>query len=207
MRKQRVSNKDNYFKKLGTVLIVVGIIIALFPVLTNLYSYYYQRTLKEESVTIEVPENEFEKAPVEFKTALLEIPSLDVSVMVVRGTSEKSLRIGPGWYEQSSLPGEGNTAIAGHRTPYGGYFRNLDRLVEGDTIMLSFRETTYVYSVDSVFIVEPTDWSVIASTEQPALTLTTCHPLQGTEERLIVRAYLSEERSRWDQIPDAEMEE
>lgn len=70
---------------------------------------------------------------VKFLGAIIEIPTIKVRAAVVNGTSQRDLMKGPGWYVQSALPGKGNTAIAGHRTMYGGPFRNLSSLKKGDT--------------------------------------------------------------------------
>ena len=194
---RRASKKTSGYRKLGNILIVIGIAIALTPLWSNIYTYIYQYYLQEEPA-IEVPGDLDPTIPLEFATAYLEMPTLDVSVTVIKGTSESDLKKAPGWYTQSALPGEGNTAIAAHRITYGGYFRDLDKLEEGDEIHLSFLDTRYTYRVEWVIITEPNDWSVIAPTEQPALTLTTCHPLRGSSHRLIARATLDRIEPRWD---------
>ncbi len=195
MRKTR-KEKPSGYRKLGNILIVIGILVALSPLWTNLYTYIYQNYFMEEP-TIELPEDMDPLVPLEFTTAYLEMPTLGVSVTVIKGTSESGLKRAPGWYTQSALPGEGNTAIAAHRITYGGYFRDLDKLEEGDEIHLSFLDKRYTYHVQWVKIVEPNDWSVIAPTEQPALTLTTCHPLRGSSHRLIARAVIDRVEPRW----------
>jgi sortase (surface protein transpeptidase) len=43
--------------------------------------------------------------------AILEIPAINLTATVVEGTSKYSLAKGPGWYSESALPGEGNTAM------------------------------------------------------------------------------------------------
>lgn len=130
----------------------------------------------------------------EFNGALLEIPELDLKVAVVRGTSQAQLAKGPGWYEESALPGQGNTCIAGHRTMHGAWFRHVDRLQPGDPLILTFAGQKYVYRVEEVFPVANSDWSVIQPTGYVALTLTTCHPPGSARQRLVVRAALVKDR-------------
>ncbi|HWQ50524.1 MAG TPA: sortase [Terriglobales bacterium] len=101
----------------------------------------------------------------------LEIPSIGLSCMVVPGTSKEALSAGPGWYEGSARPGEGNTAIAGHEHLW---FKKLRTLKPGDEIVLTCNGKKYIYIVESVFPIAVNDWSVIAPTESPVLTLTTC---------------------------------
>ncbi len=200
-RMQDHRNRRN--QRLGNILIVIGILIALTPVWSNLYSYVYQYFLQEDPAIV-VPDDLDPEVPIEFTTAYLEMPTLDVEVTVINGTSDSDLKKAPGWYPQSALPGQGNTAIAAHRITYGGYFRDLDKLVEGDEVYLTFMDKRYIYQVQWVKITEPNDWSVIAPTEIPALTLTTCHPLRGSSHRLIARAVLDRVEPRWpeDQEPE-----
>ncbi len=129
-------------------------------------------------------------ATAEFKGARIEIPAIKVSATVVRGTTLASLAKGPGWYEESALPGEGNTAIAGHRTMYGAWFRNTDKLKTGDVVNIIYDGQVYEYRVEKVFPIANTDWSVIEPCGYPALTLTTCHPPGSAVQRLVVRAKL-----------------
>ena len=66
--------------------------------------------------------------------ALIDIPEIGVSQVVVEGVDVADLRKGPGHYPGTPLPGqEGNAAIAGHRTTYGAPFADLDQLVSWAT--------------------------------------------------------------------------
>lgn len=130
----------------------------------------------------------------DFNGARIEIPAIKVSAAVVRGTALAALAKGPGWYEESALPGEGNTAIAGHRTMYGAWFRNTDKLKAGDVINIIYDGQVYEYRVEKVFPISSTDWSVIEPCGYPALTLTTCHPPGSAVQRLVVRAKLEGRR-------------
>lgn len=123
---------------------------------------------------------------------LIDIPKLDVKATVIDGTTSKHLKQGPGLYEDSPLPYEegGNVCIAGHRTTYGAWFRHIDKLVKGDNITLDFEGSKYTYNVEEVFIVEKDDWSITKSQGYSALTLSSCHPLWSSKERIIVRAKL-----------------
>jgi sortase A len=122
----------------------------------------------------------------------LEIPAIDLSVGVVQGTTPKDLRIGPGWYRESDLPGQGNTAIAGHLNIYGSWFRNIHKLEEGYAINLTFQGTTYVYQTEKVLSIASDDWTVIQPVGYNALSLTTCDPKGRDHVRVLVRARLIE---------------
>ncbi len=122
----------------------------------------------------------------------IEIPELGVDTIVVQGTSPSALRAGAGHYPSTPLPGEnGNVAIAGHRTTYGRPFNSIDELDVKDKIILTTPIGRYTYAVSKdPFITDPFDWTIIAKSKEPILTLTTCHPKGSARERLVVRAEL-----------------
>jgi len=122
----------------------------------------------------------------------IEIPALSVDTIVVQGTSPSALRAGAGHYPNTPLPGQhGNVAIAGHRTTYGRPFNRIDGLKVGDKIVLTTPVGRYTYAVSRPpFITSPFDWSIIAKSKDPLLTLTTCHPKGSARQRLVVRAKL-----------------
>lgn len=126
-----------------------------------------------------------------FPGALIRIPAIKAHAIVLYGTSLRTLAQGPGFYEVGALPGDGgNVAIAGHRTTYGAWFRNVDQLDDGDLIELIYRGVEYHYAVERVWVIEANDWSVVAPTETPSLTLTACHPPGSAAYRMAVRARL-----------------
>ena len=134
------------------------------------------------------------KSPSDDQEMIIEIPELGIEREVIYDvdvTDDYYLDQGLVHYEMSDMPSpeKGNVAIAGHRKP--GMFINLHRLEEGDRISLTYLHT-YYYEVEDVFTVEPDDWSVVESTEQPQLTLTTCeHDWRGEPyKRLILTAQL-----------------
>lgn len=183
------------------LIILSGLALMGYPLASDYYAAYSQNRLMAEMENPDVitrpgqPENEEPRPEAgeetkEFQGAILEIPKLNLSVAVLKGTSQVELAKGPGWYEESALPGEGNTAIAGHRTMHGAWFRHVDQLAAGDYIYLKHGSKTYHYQVERVFPVASNDWSVIDPTPYPVLTLTTCHPVGSAAQRLVVRAAL-----------------
>lgn len=196
----------NTKKLISRILILAGVLLMLYPLFTYLYSSYEQYKLRasyeispqqtgesnegqDPSLTGGPPSMSFPKDG-DFTGAMIEIPAINLSAVVLRGTTTEILNRGPGWYEESALPGQGNTAIAAHRTMYGAWFRHLDSLDAGDEINLTFDGWVYKYKVERVFPIANNDWSVIDPTESPALTLTTCHPVGSADQRLVVRASL-----------------
>lgn len=176
---------------LAMVLVAVGLLG--FPFYTNLYQSRVQERLNRELVSPEL-QQAYKAHDVGTGDALtrIKIAAIDVDVVVVEGTTQSALRAGAGHYPQTPLPCEsGNVGIAGHRTTYGKPFHNLDLLKVGDTIVLETPVGSCTYKVATApFVVPPTDTTVVAPTDKPSLTLTTCHPKGSARQRLVVRAEL-----------------
>jgi sortase A len=121
----------------------------------------------------------------------LKIPRLHLDMVFVQGADLATLKLGPGHYTNTPLPGQGgNVAIAGHRTTYLHPFWSLNEMKAGDRITVETRKGVFVYKVQWVKVVAPNLVSVIAPTKAPSLTLTTCNPRFSSSQRLVVRAVL-----------------
>lgn len=178
---------------LSVVMLLVAVGVLGYPVYTNLYQGQVQGDLTDQLSSAEL-EQAYRARNVAEGDSLtrLKIPSLNVDVVVVEGTTVSALRAGAGHYRDTPLPCElGNVAIAGHRTTYGKPFNQIDLMKPGDTIILGtpVGSCTYLVNKDP-FIVQPTDFSVVAPTPTGTLTLTTCHPKNSAAQRLIVQADL-----------------
>lgn len=183
---------------------IAGLALLLYPTYTDWNEKRQQELLKstlKEKTAVDTKSKEKNAVPEvpEGAWGLLIIPSLKIEAAVVNGVSEEDLKKGPGWYPMTALPGKGNTAIAGHRTMYGGVFRDIATLDKGDEILLVYQGKTYKYLVDRIFTVSSKDWSIIQPVGHPVLTLTTCYPNTPTK-RVVVRADLVE--SSKSQIPE-----
>ena len=184
-------------KKIGSVLLIIGALMLLFPFAHNYLTRMPEEKPPEQPHIINNTESNAgstsEPEVLEFlpKPGHLVIPAINVDLDVVYGISEEDLKKGPGFYPQSAHPAVGNVSIAGHRNAYGNPFMDLDKLKAGDQIVLTYDGKKYAYAVEKVVVVDEYDWSVIDPTPDPAITLTTCHPLypvSGKYDRLIVRA-------------------
>lgn len=188
-------------KLTGITLVISGLCLLAFPFFSDVVSHQEQMRIKAEIVNdgtmsgaagglspmlytrlhtrISSPVTAF---------AVLTIPDLKTSWVVVEGTDPKSLKNGPGWEVSSDLPGKGNTVIFGHRNVWGSFFRHLDRVRPGNYIYLQYRENIYRYRVSNVYTVEANDMSILKEGEQPILTLVTC--TNGARQRLVVKAVM-----------------
>jgi sortase A len=122
---------------------------------------------------------------------VIDIPAAGIDYVVVQGTDEADLEMGPGHYLGTAMPGDpGNAAIAGHRTTYLHPFYNLGALRRSDAIYVTTLQGRFRYDVTRTMVVAPTDVAVLDPTPVPSLTLTTCNPPYSAATRLVVRAVL-----------------
>jgi len=120
----------------------------------------------------------------------LTIPRLHLRAMVREGVRETTLSLALGHVPSTAVPGEkGNVAIAGHRDTL---FRSLRGIRKDDLIRLETPSSgSYLYQVNSIEIVEPTDVSVLRASRDSELTLITCYPFNyigSAPQRFIVKA-------------------
>jgi sortase A len=122
---------------------------------------------------------------------------------VVQGTTSEVLdALGLGHYPGTAMPGAaGNFAVAGHRQTHGAVLDNIDTLVPGDRIYVQTREGYYVYRFRNSEIVLPSATEVLlpvpsqlaATPTESYLTMTSCNPRFGSQERIIAYSLLE----RW----------
>jgi sortase A len=121
----------------------------------------------------------------------LEIPRLDVRVVIREGIGEATLRRAVGHVPGTALPGEiGNFVVAGHRDTY---FRPLRAIEEGDEVVVRTAREVFRYEVTSLMVVAPDHSSVLREGSEAVCTLVTCFPFDyvgAAPRRWIVRARL-----------------
>ena len=123
--------------------------------------------------------------------AVLSISKLGLCVPVFNGTDTMTLNRGAGRISGTARPGErGNIGIAAHRD---SFFRGLKDVEVGDRIELAALNQKFVYNVDNIAVVTPSDVSVLQTRSQPSLTLVTCYPFYfvgDAPQRYVVQASL-----------------
>jgi sortase A len=125
------------------------------------------------------------------------IPHVGADFVLVKGSGESELELGPGTYTKSqfpatSFPGAGGiTAIAGHRTTWLEPFRHIDELRRGDRIFVTMPYGRFAYLVTHDEIVPEADVAaVLAPDRSPHVVLSACYPLFSAEKRILVFARL-----------------
>jgi sortase A len=122
----------------------------------------------------------------------IQIPGIDLDIVVVQGTDTASLQKGPGHYPDAAFPGQGRTiGIAGHRTTYLAPFRRINEIADGDEITLEMPYGTFTYTVEKHEIVDPSEVDIVDDVGYERLVLTACHPLYSAAQRWAVFAKLT----------------
>ncbi len=122
---------------------------------------------------------------------VLEIPAMELTMPVYLGASDVHLAAGAAVLGNTSAPIGGdntNCVIAGHRGWKGAdYFRHIDRLQVGDTIILTNPWKTLTYTVADIQIIQPHEVEKIKIQQgRDQLTLLTCHPYaSGGKQRYV----------------------
>jgi sortase A len=140
----------------------------------------------------------------------IDIPAIDVHQIVVEGVDTAHLRTGPGHYptcrdgfvlcikdfDNAAWPGEQERVIvSGHRTTYGAPFWDLDKLEQGDDVMVETRWGDFVYKVTEKAVVEADSRAVVIPGDEAEMVLTTCNPKFSASQRLVVYTELDGEES------------
>ncbi len=103
-----------------------------------------------------------------------------IDLVVLAGSSGRTLAFAPGHLSASALPGErGNMVIAGHRDTH---FRFLGEIEKGE--LLNVESTSgrrHVYRVLGADVVDSRKGGLVLDTEAAMLTLVTCYPFEARD--------------------------
>jgi sortase A len=125
------------------------------------------------------------------QTTRIQIPALGVDAPIVQGDGWEQLKKGVGQHVGSANPGEkNNIVLTAHNDVFGEIFRSLDKLKNGDEVILYTNQRSYTYVVNGSTIVEPTRVEVMAPTNQAIVTLISCYPYMVDNKRIVVTAQL-----------------
>ncbi|WP_330458844.1 class E sortase [Streptomyces sp. NBC_00820] len=215
-------------RAIGEVFITTGVLMLLF-VTYQLWWTNVRAHAQAGSETNQLQDDwaSGKRAPGVFEPgqgfAILHIPKLDVVAPIAEGISkEKVLDKGMvGHYGEGALKTAmpydktGNFALAAHRNTHGEPFRYINKLVNGDAVVVETQDKYFVYKVSSMLPVTPPSNTSVLDPIPPGsgftepgryITLTTCTPEFTSKYRLIVWGKMVEERPRSKGKPDALIE-
>ncbi|OGF28642.1 hypothetical protein A2331_04305 [Candidatus Falkowbacteria bacterium RIFOXYB2_FULL_34_18] len=149
---------------------------------------------RTEEILNRLPESEYAVSP-----NRVIIPKIGVNAPIVESESaEYGLSRGAWRLPESSTPDKGgNTIVTGHRfkylPPHNLTFYLFHKLEKGDKISIIWNKEKLFYKIREIKIVEANDLSILNPTEEPIITLFTCHPIYSTKQRLVVIGELMKE--------------
>ena len=206
-----------FFRFLGAALVALGVLALIWGVViwqwgdpvTGAYTRWQQRNLSAEyqrlaptyrlrdPVAGDKPKPDLRRAARRMRKGVrpgqpigrIHVDRLGLDMVVVYGTDSDTLRKGPGHDPRTFFPGEGELVyIAGHRTTFGAPFAHINRLREGDRVVLEMPYGRFVYRVRSSVIVPAEDIARLRSRAREEVALQACHPRFSARERYIVYA-------------------
>lgn len=156
----------------------------------NLYMHLENKNFKDTKKEESVLENniQIQNAELEENTNMMEnivqaskekiwrieIPKIGLIADIAEGTTEDILNVYVGHFEETQKQ-NGNIGLAAHNRGYKvNYFNRLKELELGDEIIYTFDGISRTYEVESLSIIEDTNWKVLENTRDNRLTLITC---------------------------------
>ena len=110
--------------------------------------------------------------------ARLSARSGEIDLIVLSGSSGRTLAFGPGHLSASAMPGEiGNAVIAGHRDTH---FKFLKDVQLGELLTIeSYKGSRHLYKVIDAEVVDSRKGSLLLDTDVAILSLVTCYPFDA----------------------------
>ncbi|WP_405561970.1 class E sortase [Streptomyces sp. NBC_01180] len=215
-------------RAIGEIFISLGVLMLLF--VTYQLWWTNVRAHQEASGTAHSLQDNWAKggdkkgAPGAFEPgqgfAIIHIPKLDVVVPIAEGVSKTKVldRGMVGHYSEGKLrtampsAKTGNFALAGHRNTHGEPFRYINKLKDGDKVVVETRDDYYTYEVTSrlaqtspanVSVIQPVPVGSGFTRPGRYITLTTCTPEFTSTYRMVVWGKMVDERPRSKGMPEA----
>lgn len=125
---------------------------------------FENNTLEEENISQEIKKYNW----------YIEIKSISLKAPIEETTNNEILSRSVGHFEDTSLQ-KGNIGLAAHNRGYEvNYFENLKSVKIGDEIIYQYNDFKMIYEVDTIEIIQDTDWSYLEKTDENKITLITC---------------------------------
>lgn len=133
------------------------------------------------------------KADKEAVVGQITIPSVDLSLPILKGTTNENLMAGATTMRENQWMGVGNYPLAGHHMNRQDLlFGPLLNVKKGESIYVTDLTYEYVYTVTETEVVDESRTDVIENTIEPKITLVTCYGPDDSTKRFIVTGELKE---------------
>lgn len=167
-------------RSMAVAMLVIGLLfIGYAGVQLKTTQQSVKSALVQARLDLEIQPNKLSQPNLSFKNGqtigILQIPKIDKELPIVEGTDDDALKQGVGHFTGTVYPGQKDQILlSGHRDTV---FTGLDKLKNGDTIIMEMQHGNFSYHIVDTDIVDENDTTVIRSTApEEMLTLSTCYP-------------------------------
>jgi len=195
-------------------IFIVVFVVANFSSLTKQFDFWYQdnygaNTIDPKLISLEasLQNEDYTESFIETNKPVFEdnkiyIPEVYIDAPIIwnvnniENETDNKLEEGTIHLAGTALPGQqGNVFVTGHSSNYiwspGSYkdvFSLLDKLVIGDFAYVNYQNKTFIYQIEEIKVVKPTDLTVLNQEGEGRLTLVTCTPVGTSINRLVLVA-------------------
>ena len=183
----------------GSLLVIVGILIFIFPIIYNKYQEKQEEIKLEYFFEVSTIDNYnvIEDTKQEDYIAVLEIPSINLkkglyAIDSKNNNVNKNIEI----IDSSDMPDitKGNFILAGHSgTGRIAFFDDLDKLIIDDTIIVYYNNIKYIYQINYIESIVKDGTIEIKREFESMITLTTCNQENKNEQLVITGILISKE--------------
>lgn len=183
----------------GSLLVIVGILIFIFPIIYNKYQEKQEEIKLEYFFEVSTIDNYnvIEDTKQEDYIAVLEIPSINLkkglyAIDSKNNNVNKNIEI----IDSSDMPDitKGNFILAGHSgTGRIAFFDDLDKLIIDDTIIVYYKNIKYIYQINNIESIVKDGTIEIKREFESMITLTTCNQANKNEQLVITGILVSKE--------------
>ena len=199
-RKKDKKLSKSWFIVTGSLLVITGICIILFDVLSDknleaiedqaLKEFYIHETEVVEEIVQESTTESVEqpKKKIEY-VAAIKIPKINLERGLVNPNSYlNNIQYNVSFLKNSAMPDEtnGNVLLAAHSgNARVSYFKNLDKLSVDDKVIIEYKGKSYTYSVVNIYDIPKNGKAkIIRNKNVNTLTLITCR--HNTNNQIVV---------------------
>lgn len=183
----------------GSLLVIVGILIFIFPIIYNKYQEKQEEIKLEYFFEVSTIDNYnvIKDTKQEDYIAVLEIPSINLkkglyAIDSKNNNVNKNIEI----IDSSDMPDitKGNFILAGHSgTGRIAFFDDLDKLIVDDTIIVYYKNIKYIYQINNIESIVKDGTIEIKREFESMITLTTCNQENKNEQLVITGILISKE--------------
>ena len=147
-----------------TIIIISIVLICIFLYVIN---------HKEVKLEVNVITYNFQSSSLNTNWTL-NIPEIGLDAQICEGTTKETMDKYIGHFEETQKE-YGNIGLAAHNRGYAvNYFQDLKELKKGSEILYTHGDFEMTYVVETIKVIENTNWDYLENTNENRITLITC---------------------------------